>query len=151
MKRSGWFASFVVLPAVVAGGPLASLAGAGAPPPTCEPAWTPLFGGAAGVDQQIHDFAIFDDGQGGGPALFAGGQFTSAGGTDANHIARWGCPTTPACVPADLNCDGAVDGSDLGLLLGAWGACPKAGACDSDLNDDGFVDGGDLGILLVAW
>lgn len=27
--------------------------------------------------------------------------------------------------PADLNGDGAVDGADLGALLGAWGACPE--------------------------
>ena len=27
--------------------------------------------------------------------------------------------------PADLNGDGAVDGQDLGILLGAWGSCPQ--------------------------
>ena len=26
----------------------------------------------------------------------------------------------PACAPADLDCDGAVNGADLGLLLAAW-------------------------------
>jgi hypothetical protein len=29
--------------------------------------------------------------------------------------------TAPPCVVADLNCDGAVNGFDLVLLLGAWG------------------------------
>jgi hypothetical protein len=50
--------------------------------------------------------------------------------------------------PADLNADGATDGADLGLLLGAWGACSQ---CAADLNADGVVDGADLGVLLGAW
>lgn len=49
------------------------------------------------------------------------------------------------CAPADLNCDGVVDGADLGILLGAWGTP------DGDLNGDGETDGADLGILLGAW
>jgi hypothetical protein len=57
--------------------------------------------------------------------------------------------TGPACAFADLNCDGAVSGADLGLLLGAWGTDgTPAGA---DLNDDGTVSGSDLGLLLGAW
>ncbi|MFM8732590.1 MAG: hypothetical protein ACKOGJ_08805, partial [Phycisphaerales bacterium] len=59
-------------------------------------------------------------------------------------------PTPPAC-PADLNDDGAVNGDDLGILLGAWGACASGSACPADLNDDGAVNGDDLGILLGAW
>ena len=48
----------------------------------------------------------------------------------------------------DLNGDGRVDGSDLGLLLGQFGAAqPVVG----DLNGDGRVDGGDLGLILGAW
>ena len=49
--------------------------------------------------------------------------------------------------PADLNGDGAVNGDDLGILLGAWG--PGSGA--ADLNHDGYVDGTDLGRLLGEW
>jgi len=56
-------------------------------------------------------------------------------------------PTAPAC-PADLNGDGAVNGADLGLMLGAWGACP---GCAADLNADGVVNGADLGLLLGSW
>jgi len=52
----------------------------------------------------------------------------------------------PPCVPADFNCDGRVDGSDLGTLLGQWGG-PGA----ADFNGDGIVDGNDLGTLLGAW
>jgi hypothetical protein len=47
----------------------------------------------------------------------------------------------------DLNGDSAVNGQDLGLLLGAWGSSDPA----ADLNDDGSVDGIDLGIMLSNW
>lgn len=53
----------------------------------------------------------------------------------------------PTCVPADLNCDGTVNGADIGLLLSQWGtANPEA-----DLNGDGVVSGADMGLLLAAW
>lgn len=48
---------------------------------------------------------------------------------------------------ADLNRDGWVDGSDLGLLYSDWGL----DVVRSDLNRDGTVDGRDLGVLLVQW
>jgi hypothetical protein len=48
-------------------------------------------------------------------------------------------------VTADLDGDGAVGGSDLGLLLAAWGG---SGA---DINGDGSTDGADMGLLLAAW
>src|SRR5262249_23658455 len=48
--------------------------------------------------------------------------------------------------PADLNCDGAVNGTDLGLLLGGWG-----GNGVGDVNNDGVVNATDLGILLGSW
>jgi choice-of-anchor B domain-containing protein len=48
--------------------------------------------------------------------------------------------------PADLNGDGAVDGADLGILLGNWG---NPGAADLDGN--GTVDGADLGALVADW
>lgn len=49
---------------------------------------------------------------------------------------------------ADLDGNGTIDGSDLGILLGAFGAF---GCNVADLNGDGQVDGGDLGLLLGAW
>lgn len=55
----------------------------------------------------------------------------------------------PLCAAADFNCDGVIDGDDLGTLLGYWGACEAP--CPADLNDDGAVDGDDLGSLLGAW
>lgn len=47
----------------------------------------------------------------------------------------------------DVNGDGVVNASDLGLLLGAWGTDVAA----SDLNDDGMVNASDLALLLGAW
>jgi formylglycine-generating enzyme required for sulfatase activity len=52
-----------------------------------------------------------------------------------------------ACA-ADLNGDGAVNGDDLGALLGAWGGCA---GCPADLNADSLVNGDDLGVLLAGW
>ena len=57
-----------------------------------------------------------------------------------------GCEAPAPSNPADLNGDGAVNGADLGLLLGNWG---QAGA--SDLNGDGTTNGADLGLLLGSW
>ena len=52
------------------------------------------------------------------------------------------------CCPClgDLDDNGLVDGTDLGLLLTQWGTKGSG-----DLNGDGIVDGGDLGILLANW
>ena len=50
--------------------------------------------------------------------------------------------------PADINGDGAVNGADLAVLLGAWG--PNA-TSPADINDDGAVDGVDLAQVLSNW
>jgi len=52
------------------------------------------------------------------------------------------------CGP-DLNGDGAVDASDLGVLLGDFGPCTFA--CIADFDASGRVDAGDLGVLLGNW
>ncbi|MFM1823638.1 MAG: hypothetical protein RI967_1904 [Planctomycetota bacterium] len=54
--------------------------------------------------------------------------------------------SSPACCPADLNCDGIIDGADLAALLSGWGS---AGV--GDINADGNTNGADLAILLGAW
>jgi hypothetical protein len=53
----------------------------------CSPSWLPTFGGVPGVGDRVHALTVFDDG--GGPALYAGGNFTAAGGVLANYVARW--------------------------------------------------------------
>jgi hypothetical protein len=50
--------------------------------------WLPLAGPAGiGVDDWVYALASHDDGD--GPALYAGGYFTVAGGLLVNHVARW--------------------------------------------------------------
>lgn len=50
--------------------------------------WTALGSGlAGGPAPSVRAMAVFDDG--GGPALFVGGDFTSAGGSPVDRIARW--------------------------------------------------------------
>ena len=64
------------------------------------------------------------------------------------EIVRRGAERTARmCGVADLNCDGQVNGPDLGLLLGAWG---QTGAA-FDLTGDYHTDGADVGVLLGAW
>lgn len=61
---------------------------------------------------------------------------------------KTGCVVTAfsAACPADLDGDGMVGGSDVGVLLSQWGG-PGSG----DLDGDGLVGGGDFGLLLSAW
>ena len=48
--------------------------------------------------------------------------------------------------PADLDGNGFVDPSDLGIFLAYWGHAPLG-----DFNEDGITDSSDLGILLSHW
>ena len=58
-----------------------------------------------------------------------------------------------SCRLGDLNCDGVVDGADLGAMLAQWGPCEVGDGviCSGDLNGNGLVDGADLGLLLSNW
>jgi hypothetical protein len=83
----------------------------------------------------------------GGPSLAADGSLVVAG---TGIVRRYW--TAPPCVPADLNCDGAVNGDDLGILLGAWGPCITGPpTCRGDLDGNGVVNADDLGQLMAAW
>jgi hypothetical protein len=55
--------------------------------------------------------------------------------------------TPPSANPADINDDGAVNGLDLTVLLGAWGTSTPL----ADIDGSGLVDGLDLAQLLAAW
>ena len=48
----------------------------------------------------------------------------------------------------DVNRDGSVDSTDLGLLLNNFGAVVDVAWAQGDLNFDGKVDSADLGLLL---
>lgn len=55
--------------------------------------WAPL---RSGMDFWVSALTVFDDGSGGGPALYAGGQFQWAGSVPANYVAKWdGTAWTP--------------------------------------------------------
>jgi hypothetical protein len=60
-------------------------------------AWSSVGGG---MNEAVYALEVFDDGS--GPALYAGGNFTSAGGTAAARIARWN-GTTWSAVGAGMN------------------------------------------------
>lgn len=61
---------------------------------------------------------------------------------DDVQLVRVGC----LFAPADFDNNGAVDGSDLAVLLSQWGSSGNA-----DINSDGTVDGLDLTLLLASW
>jgi hypothetical protein len=79
----------------------------------------------------------------------AGLQFSWSGpgiGTQvvpASALSNGGAPLV-----GDLDGDGRVGGSDLGLMLASWGPGSNLPA---DLNGDGVVNGSDMGTLLGAW
>ncbi|MFO0784075.1 MAG: S8 family serine peptidase [Phycisphaerales bacterium] len=77
---------------------------------------------------------------------------TGAGIPDALGAARALTPGVFAC-PMDINEDGLVDGTDLGILLASWGtpSCDGHAPCRADFNCDGAVDAQDLGMLLGTW
>src|SRR6056297_2178290 len=60
----------------------------------CEVEWAEGVFPAEGVGGRISAFQVFDDGS--GPALYAGGDFATAGGVAVNNVARWdGSEWTP--------------------------------------------------------
>jgi len=107
--------------------------------------WSSL---GAGTNNGVFALAEFQSGPETAPSLHVGGDFSSSPAEDP-YLARWqSCPSGPECEPADFNCDGIVNGNDLGALLGQWGPCL---GCPADFNGDGIVNGNDLGVLLGYW
>jgi hypothetical protein len=71
--------------------------------------------------------------------------------TGASVAVRGLVPATP-CRTGDLDCNGIINGADLGSLLANWGPCPGGTpGCPGDLNNSGIVDGADLGTMLSNW
>lgn len=69
----------------------------------------------------------------------------SRDGSTGNGLLEIVCEGFEPPNPADLNGDGNVNSSDLGLLIAAWNT-PNA-----DLNGDGTTNAVDLGMLIAAW
>ena len=81
----------------------------------------------------------------------SGDYYIRIGASDFQDIQMYSISVTIAgggC-PGDLNGDGAINGGDLGSLLGVWG--PASNFPPADLNGDGVINGGDLGLLLGCW
>ncbi len=115
--------------------------------------WSPLGSGMVGstlFEPVVYALAVFEDAAGQAPALFAGGDFKSAGPFSSTGIARWGCAVSAF---GDLTGDGTVDQSDLVTLLKSWGPCPGgcAPGCTADLDSDCAVGITDLLLLLIHW
>ncbi len=111
--------------------------------------WATLGEGVGGYEPTVWALTVFDDKSGSGPGLFAGGEFTSAGGMSSQRIAKWvGCA---GAVVGDLDGDGTVGITDLLILLGSWGACADCENCPADLDGDCTVGILDLLTLLANW
>ena len=118
--------------------------------------WSSLGSGATGGIgdlPRVHALAVFDDGS--GPALYAGGHFSHAGGRPSAFIAKWSC--IAAARLGDLNCDGAVDTDDIDSFVLAWvdpvayaGAYPDCDRMLADCNKDGAVNNFDIDPFLAA-
>ena len=136
--------------------------------------WSPL---GSGINYErptplVFALTAFDDGA--GPALYAGGFFTMAGGAAVNAIAKWDGSTWSPLGSGMIFLGGGNgtvfaltvfdDGTGPALFAGGgfitaggipasniarWNGC--AGFAPVDLNGDGVVDGADLAALLTQW
>lgn len=76
-----------------------------------------------------------------------------------SDVAMYDCIVTSPCgsitsnaaplllCPGDFNCDGGVDGADVGAFFSVW----EAGESMADMNADGGVDGADVGAFFAHW
>ena len=91
-------------------------------------AWAAL---GAGVGAEVQSMAVFDDGLGGGPALYVGGEFTIVSGQSISYIARWdGAAWSPVGMGINDHVLALVvhdDGLGAGPALYAGGFFPNAG------------------------
>lgn len=110
-------------------------------------AWTEL-GSTAPFNGQVKALATFDDVT--GPALFAGGTFTTNLGQPADKIAAW--KGGWAIGSGDINRDGFVDGLDIGpladILLNSSNGPASSAFCAADMNDDGVVNSVDTSLFV---
>jgi hypothetical protein len=92
-------------------------------------AFTQSFG-TGGMNAQVNAFAVFDDGT--GPALYAGGDFTTAGGVAANRVAKWNGTSWSVLGAAPNGVNGTVNALAVyddgnGAALYAGGSFTSAG------------------------
>ena len=92
-------------------------------------AWSSL---ATGVNTEVLSMALFDDGLGGGTALYVGGEFTQISGQPIRYIARWDGQAWSALAEGTNDHVLALavynDGQGAGPALFAGGFFPNAGS-----------------------
>ncbi len=117
------------------------------------------------MSHEVHALTVSDDGD--GPALYAGGWFTTAGGQAVSHIARWdgsawssvGTGVNSAVHALAAYDDGegpalyagglfTTAGENASAYLAKWQACPTGPACPPDLNADGLLNFFDITTFL---
>lgn len=59
-------------------------------------------------------------------------------------------PDAISACDGDINWDGVVESSDLGLLMSQWGSSGGE-VVNADINFDNIVDAADLAVMLVNW
>jgi hypothetical protein len=96
----------------------------------CEPYWSDEFTPTP-LNEWVWDLAVFDDGSGGGPKVYAAGLFESAGETIVNHVARldgntWS-PIGAGVTKAAYALAASEAGSPLGRALFVAGHFETAG------------------------
>ena len=88
--------------------------------------WSAVGAPGSGTNNVVHALATFDDGADGDRDLYAGGQFTQAGGVDSRFVAQWhGCANTP--VPFCLG-DGSGSPCPCGNVGTAGHGCENSSA-----------------------
>ncbi|MBI5865253.1 MAG: hypothetical protein HZB38_12230 [Planctomycetes bacterium] len=126
--------------------------------------WLPLGSGLGGGSNGVYALTVFDDG--GGPALYAGGDFYTADGQPASYVAKWrgggwlslGSGTNSAVRTLFVFEDGSgpalyagglftTAGGIASSYIAKWTGCPPA-PCTGDIDADADVDLSDLATLL---
>jgi hypothetical protein len=80
-------------------------------------------------------------------SLSLGGAQSLQGGEPAATASLLPGRVKAKCMFGDVNCDGAVDASDLAAVLAAWGTNDPA----ADIDRSGLVDASDLSTVLANW
>ncbi len=104
--------------------------------------WSSLGLGVGGLYPKVRVLSVFDDGD--GPALYAGGPFTTAGTQLSPYLARWRRPW------GDLSGDASVELADWSPFVACWTG-PESVApsgCDcADTDVDADVDLADFAVF----